>query len=91
MVGEEYQLFRRLGLGCGEYLLHRTLFRELASVYDGNMGADFLHHRHLMGDDHNGNAVFFIDFPQELQDGFCGRGIQCTGRLVAEQNLRLCR
>ena len=51
------------------------------------MGADLLHHRHFVGDDHHGDAQPLVDVLDQLQDIPGGLGIQRGGGLVAQQDL----
>ena len=51
------------------------------------MGADLLHHAHLVGDDHHGDTQLFVDIPDQLQNLPGGVGVQRTGGLVAQQYL----
>ena len=52
----EYQVPGRLGLGGGEHRRYQAVLHHLAIVQDGHVGADLLHHAHLVGDDHHGDA-----------------------------------
>ena len=51
------------------------------------MGADLLHHAHLVGDDHHGDAQLAVDVLNQLQDLPGGFGVQGAGGLVAQQHL----
>ena len=39
-----------------------------------------------MSDDHDGNSIFLINSGQKLQNGTGSSGIQCAGRLIAQQD-----
>ena len=49
--------------------------------------ADLFHHRHLVGDDHHGDAQPLVDVLDQLQDVLGGLGVQGGGGLVAQQDL----
>ena len=53
------------------------------------MGADLLHHAHLMGDDDHGDVELLVDVADQLQDLAGGLGVKGAGGLVAQQHLRL--
>ena len=59
------------------------LFHDGALIQNGHAVADFLHHRHLMGDEDHRNAQLSIDVPNQLQNGVGGFGVQGAGGLVA--------
>ncbi len=48
------------GLGMMEHVRHRALLHNVAVGNDGNPIADLLHHRHLVSDDHHGDAKSFV-------------------------------
>ena len=50
------------------------------------MGADLLHHRHLVGDHHHGDAHAPVDVLDEPEDIPGGLGIQGGGGLIAQQD-----
>ena len=56
-------------------------------LQDGHAGADGLHHRHLVGDDHGGDAQALVDVLNQLQNGPGGGGVQGAGGLVTQQHL----
>ena len=74
------------GLGVGEDVLHRAGFLQYAVIQDGNVRTNFFHNRHLMGDDHHGDAQPLVDVLDQLQDVLGGLGVQSRGGLVAEQD-----
>ena len=61
---------------------------QQAVVDDGDVGADALHHAHLMGDDDDGDAELAVDVLKKVEDGGRRRGVQRAGRLVAQDDLR---
>ena len=69
------QLASSLRLGVGENLLHRAGFHHLAVVQNGHMGADLLHHRHLVCNDNDGDTQTLVDVLNEAQNAAGGGGV----------------
>mgnify|MGYP005606680245 CR=1 FL=1 len=60
-VARQDQFAGNAGAGSCEYLADRAFFGDMALIDDGHTVADLIDHAHLMGDDHDGHAHFFVD------------------------------
>ena len=83
----EHQPAACLGLRVGEHRLHCAGLHHAAALQDGHVGADLLHHRHLVGNDHGGDAHAPVDVLDQPEDAAGGGGVQGGGGLVAQQHL----
>src|SRR5690606_9215124 len=72
-----------------EDLADRALLDDLAGLKYGDAVADPADHVHLVGDQHHGQAQLTVDARQQVEDLAGGLRVESTGRLVAEQDLRL--
>ena len=72
-----------------EDVFHQAVLHQDAVLDDGHMVAYISDHRHLVGDNDDGDAGLFVDLFQQVQDLLGGLGIQGTGRFVAEQDRRI--
>ena len=68
-----------------EYL---ALLDNPAMLQHRDAMADVLDHRHLVGDQHDGEPQLVVDFRQQPQDLLRRLRVERRGRLVAEQNRR---
>ena len=59
----------------------------MAALQNGHLAAQRLHHRQLVRHDDDGDADFFVDVAQRLQQRARGFAVQRRGRLIAQQHL----
>ena len=75
-------------LRTGEDLEHVALLDDTARLQHGDAVRHGADHRHLMGDEHDGEAEFAIDPAQQRQDRPRGLWIEGGGGLVGEEHTR---
>ena len=72
-----------------EHVIHVASLHHFAGAHDRHTIGDLLHDIHLVSDQHDGYAQFFVDTPEQGQHLHGGFGIQRTCRLIRKQNLRI--
>src|SRR5450830_1929667 len=75
------------GLALHAQLIHRKLLDQAALLQDGDMAAQQLDHRQLMGDDDDGHAHLLVDVTQGFQQRAGGLAVERRSGLVAQQHL----
>ena len=84
-----YKVLGGLCLGIGEDFRHVPFLHHRAVLQNGHSAANLLHNAHLVGDDNHRNAHLGINVPNQLQNGVGGFGIQCAGRFIAQEYIRV--
>ena len=73
----------------GEHVEHRAFFDDAAVFHHRYAVADFAHHVHLVGDQHDGQFQLAVDVQQQVENGVGGLRIERRGGLVAQQHARV--
>ena len=78
-----------VGVPCVvEDLFHGAVLDDLARVHNGHAVGHVCHNAQVMGDVDNGHAQLLLQVADQLQDLCLNGHVQCSGRLVADQDLR---
>ena len=85
------KLLGHCGFRSGEHLVHRADLGNTAGINDRNSLADFLDDCHLMRDNDDGDAERLVDLLEQCEDRPRCRRVECTCRLVAQQDFRVGR
>jgi len=84
-----YELLQCFGLGIGEEVYYGTLFDNFTLFNDCHLFGDFFNNFHLVSNHDNGNAHFFIDILQKLENGFYRFRVQGTGGFIGKEDGRI--
>lgn len=76
-------------LRVAKHFPDRALLDDVSMLQHHDAVADVADHRHLVGDQHDGQAQALIDLAQQAEDRLGGLRVQCRGGFVAQQNLRV--
>ena len=77
------------GLWRGEEGINVGGLHQLPAFYQRDFVANLFYHFHFVGNHQDGEAEFFVDVAQEVQDVFGGFRVKRRGRFVRKQYLRL--
>ena len=80
---------RRFRLRRGEEVDDGAFFDDFSFFDDGDAVGDLLDDFHLVGNQNDGDAEFFIDVFQKLENGFHGFRVEGRGRFVGEKDGRI--
>ena len=74
-------------LGVGEQLVRGRQLHALPEVHHHDLVGDVLHHAHVVGDEHVGQAQFLLQVHEQVQDLGLDGHVQGGDRLVADDEL----
>ena len=72
-----------------EYVVCCTVFNDLAGVHDCDPVRHIRHHAQIMGDENNRQVSFLFQAVDQVQNLCLDRHVQCRGRFVADQDIRI--
>ncbi|MCY1174494.1 hypothetical protein D9M73_146990 [compost metagenome] len=75
--------------GIAEHLPDRALLDDTAPFEHHHPVADITNHRHLMGDEDDGQAQSLVDLLEQAEDRLGGLWVQRRGGFVAQQYFRV--
>src|SRR5699024_1095681 len=84
-----HKALRHGGLRVREDLVDRTLLYHDTVFHHRNFIGDGANHFHLVGNDHNRDAEFFIHLTQQVEDFPGGGGVEGGGGFIGKQKRRV--
>ncbi|MNG93892.1 hypothetical protein D3C79_528770 [compost metagenome] len=76
-------------LRLGKDVNYRAFLHDAAVFHHRHAVADFAHHVHFVGDQHNGQVQLTVDIQQQFENRICGLGIKRRGGFIAQQHARV--
>lgn len=74
--------------GCGVHVTGEAGLDDLAGVHHRDAVADVLHHRQVVGDEHQGQVEFVDQIRDEVEDLRTDGDVEGADRLVRDQDAR---